>query len=169
MPPGSEVPESIGSVSSTPRLASSLAVRLCAQTCGARAERVCQWIVSRTCSGGGSSVGGSSGSMSTSPSSVSTARQPTSSSHSSCGAVHRRSPGAISVSATSERRPADERLELEEQLSELDGLSILCVDAAHDALDVRLHLVHQLHRLEDAQRLPRRDDVAHLDERRRSR
>src|SRR6266705_3598411 len=68
-----------------------------------------------------------------------------------------------------ERRPADERLELEEELPELDGLRVLGVDAAHDSLYVRLHFVHELHRLEDAQGLARRDDVADLDERRRSR
>src|SRR4051812_12362461 len=62
-----------------------------------------------------------------------------------------------------------ERLELEEHLAELDRLRVVDVDLSHDRLEVGLHLVHQLHGLEDAERLPRTDDVALLDERRRSR
>src|SRR4051794_28748036 len=44
-------------------------------------------------------------------------------------------------------RTSDDRLELEQQLSELDGLGVLDVDRPDDPVDVRLHLVHQLHRL----------------------
>src|SRR5919199_1876788 len=65
-------------------------------------------------------------------------------------------------------RPPVQRLELEEQLPELDGLGVLDRDRADDALHVGLHLVHELHRLEDAQRLPGRDGVALHDERRRT-
>src|SRR4051794_2010644 len=67
-----------------------------------------------------------------------------------------------------ERAPVD-RLELEEELAVLDRRAVLRVDAPHDRLDLRLHLVHQLHRLEDAERLTRRDGVTFLDERRRAR
>src|SRR5215217_161091 len=54
-------------------------------------------------------------------------------------------------------RAAVQRLELEEHLPVLDRLGVLDAHAAHDRLDVRLHLVHQLHRLEDAKRLARGD------------
>src|SRR6476659_6944249 len=57
-------------------------------------------------------------------------------------------------------------LELEEELSVLDRLRVVDVDRAHDPLPLGLHLVHQLHRLEDAERLAARDGVADLDERR---
>src|ERR1700749_3763347 len=70
---------------------------------------------------------------------------------------------------TSHDRPAGERLEGEQHLAELDGRRVLDVDRADDGLDVRLHLVHELHRLEDAQRLPGRHDVALFDEGRRPR
>src|SRR5207248_10373743 len=63
-----------------------------------------------------------------------------------------------------DRGPHGERLELEEELPELDGLRVLGVDGTHDSLDVRLHLVHELHRLEDAEGLSRRHDVADFDE-----
>ncbi len=43
------------------------------------------------------------------------------------------------------------------------------MDAADDRLELGLHLVHQLHRLEDAEGLALGDDVALLDERRRVR
>src|SRR5256885_12983214 len=65
--------------------------------------------------------------------------------------------------------PAVQGLQVEEKLAELDRLGVLDVDRADDALDVGLHLVHELHRLEDAERLARRDRVALLDERRRPR
>src|SRR5712691_305884 len=71
-------------------------------------------------------------------------------------------------SLDSVERDADDRLELEQKLAELDRLGILDVDRADDALDVGLDLVHQLHRLEDAERLTRGDGVALLDERRRA-
>ena len=44
------------------------------------------------------------------------------------------------------------------------GWRVLDVDPPDDRLDVGLHLVHELHRLEDAECLPGRDDVALLDE-----
>src|SRR5690242_130046 len=65
-------------------------------------------------------------------------------------------------------RPPVQRLELEEQLAVLDRLRVADVDPPHDRLDLGLHLVHQLHRLQDAQRLARRDGIALLDERRRA-
>src|SRR6478672_10146826 len=61
-----------------------------------------------------------------------------------------------------------ERLELEEDLSELDRLRVVDVDLPNNGLELGLHLVHELHRFEDAERLPRPDDVAFLDERGRS-
>src|SRR6266849_10911818 len=39
------------------------------------------------------------------------------------------------------------------------------MDGADDALDVGLHLVHEFHRLEDAERLSRTDGLSLLDER----
>src|SRR5262245_51616279 len=69
---------------------------------------------------------------------------------------------------TSHDRPAGERLEVEQHPAGLGGLRILDVDRADDRPDVRLPLVHELHRLEDAERLARRDDVALLDEGRRA-
>src|SRR5207247_2117207 len=57
-------------------------------------------------------------------------------------------------------RLGERRLEVEERLAELDGLPVLDVDDANDALDLGLHLVHQLHRLEDAERLADPDGVA---------
>src|SRR3954447_21638819 len=67
------------------------------------------------------------------------------------------------VSQRVERTP-DDGLELEEQLAELDWLCVLDVDRAHDPVDVRLHLVHELHRLEDAEGLARPDRLALLHE-----
>src|SRR4051794_25288982 len=61
-------------------------------------------------------------------------------------------------------RPPDNRLELEEQLAELDWLCILDMDRAHDPVDVRLHLVHELHRFENAERLAGPDRLALLHE-----
>src|SRR3954447_24887111 len=66
-------------------------------------------------------------------------------------------------------RRADERLELEQELAELNGPAVLGVDRAPEPLRLRLQLVEELHRLEQAERLPGRDRVAHLDERRRAR
>src|SRR5215218_10979206 len=65
-------------------------------------------------------------------------------------------------------RPPEHRLDLEQELSELDGIAVPDVDAADDAVEVGLDLVHQLHRLEDAERLAVCDRRALLDERRRS-
>src|SRR3954452_22769856 len=66
-------------------------------------------------------------------------------------------------------RSAGKRLELAEHLAELDGLRVVDVDLPHDRFELRLDLVHELHRLENAEGLPRADDVALLDERRRTR
>src|SRR2546423_545895 len=66
------------------------------------------------------------------------------------------------------QRPSVDRLEFEKQLAELDRLGVADMDRADDRLGVGLDLVHQLHRLEDAERLPRADRVALLDERRRA-
>src|SRR5579862_2924496 len=63
-------------------------------------------------------------------------------------------------------RSAVQRLELEQELAVLDRLCVAHVDLADDALDLGLDLVHQLHRLENAERLARRDRVTLLDERR---
>src|SRR5258707_347524 len=57
-------------------------------------------------------------------------------------------------------RTSDHRLELEQELSEFDRCGVLDVDRADDAVDVRLDLVHQLHRLEDAECLPRADGLS---------
>src|SRR5215469_11227775 len=65
--------------------------------------------------------------------------------------------------------PAVERLELEQQLAVLDGLRVGDVDPTDDRVDLRLDLVHQLHRLQDAQNLARRHGITLLDERRRPR
>src|SRR5262249_53744132 len=65
-------------------------------------------------------------------------------------------------------RSAHDRFELEEELAELDRLRVLDQDRADDAVDVGLHLVHQLHRLENAQRLAGADGLALLHERRRA-
>src|SRR5947209_19504403 len=48
----------------------------------------------------------------------------------------------------------------EELFAVLDRLPVLRVDAHDRAVDVRLDLVHQLHRLDDAEHLPLRDVVA---------
>ena len=52
--------------------------------------------------------------------------------------------------------PRVEALELEQELAELDGRAVLDVHRADDALDLRLELVEQLHRLEQTQGLSRR-------------
>src|SRR5438067_13935312 len=66
-------------------------------------------------------------------------------------------------------REGGNRLELEQQLPEFDGLRVLHVDRPDDPLAVGLDLVHEFHRLEDAQGLAGADRVADLDERRRAR
>src|SRR5438128_1887785 len=66
-------------------------------------------------------------------------------------------------------RTTHDGLEFEQQLPELDGLRVLDEDPPNDAVDVGLDLVHELHRLEDAERLSRTDGLALLDEGRRSR
>src|SRR5437762_9252703 len=66
-------------------------------------------------------------------------------------------------------REGGDRFELEQQLPELDGLRVLHVDRPDDPLVVGFDLVHELHRLEDAQGLAGADGVADLDERRRAR
>src|SRR5689334_9205806 len=50
----------------------------------------------------------------------------------------------------------------EEDLAELHRLRVVHQDLAHDAGDLGLDLVHDLHRLDDAHRLPRRDPGAGL-------
>src|SRR5471032_54756 len=62
-------------------------------------------------------------------------------------------------------RSAVDGLELEEQLTVLDRVRVADVDLVHETHHLGLDLVHQLHRLEDAERLPRCDGVALLDER----
>src|SRR5205814_6677121 len=52
-----------------------------------------------------------------------------------------------------ERTPV-QRLELEQQLAVLDGCAVDDMELADDPLDLGLDLVHQLHGLEDAERLP---------------
>src|SRR5215211_2901706 len=51
----------------------------------------------------------------------------------------------------------------EEDLAELHRLRVVHHDLAHDAGDLGLDLVHDLHRLDDAHRLPRGDPRPHLD------
>src|SRR6476660_7992221 len=57
----------------------------------------------------------------------------------------------------------------EQRLSVLDGLAVLGEDRLDRAARVGLDFVHQLHRLDDAQRVALRHDVADLDERLRTR
>src|SRR3954470_24590387 len=66
------------------------------------------------------------------------------------------------------QRSAVDGLEFEEELSELHGLRVVDEDRPDNPVHVGLHLVHQLHRLEDAQRLPRADVLPLLHERRRA-
>src|SRR2546423_5704139 len=70
---------------------------------------------------------------------------------------------------SSQRGPADQWLELEEHLPELDRLRVLGMHTANDSLHVRFHLVHELHGLQDAEGLAWGYDVADLVHRRRSR
>src|SRR5689334_21783514 len=51
-------------------------------------------------------------------------------------------------------------LDAEQLLPELDGLAVLGVDLDDGARELRLDLVHQLHRFDNAERLPRTDDRA---------
>src|SRR5438105_11785515 len=86
----------------------------------------------------------------------------------SCRTVQRQTVAWASVLSPSGsdrvERPAGEWLEVEQRLPELDRLRVVDVDRAHDRLELGLDLVHQLHRLEDAERLALGDDVADLDE-----
>ena len=66
-------------------------------------------------------------------------------------------------------RAGARRLELEQELPVLHGRCVLDADRPHDGVCLGLDLVHELHRLENAERLPALDRVAHLDERRRAR
>src|ERR1700730_18214339 len=59
-------------------------------------------------------------------------------------------------------------LEVHQHLLELHPLSVLDHDLGHAARLVRGNLVHQLHRLDDAHRLPRADEVPQLGERLRA-
>src|SRR5258706_6265277 len=54
----------------------------------------------------------------------------------------------------------------EERLAELHRLAVRHQDVHHLAVDVRLDLVHQLHRLDDAHHLALADPIAGADERR---
>src|SRR5437588_9580292 len=83
--------------------------------------------------------------------------------------IARRRPRTSLAMSQRVERPADHGLELEEHLAEFHGLRVLDEDRTDDAVDVRLHLVHELHRLEDAERLPGSDGLSLLDERRRAR
>src|SRR5262245_45314765 len=71
------------------------------------------------------------------------------------------------LSSDGVQRKRAEGLQLEEEIAVLDRLLVLHGDPPDAALVLGLDLVHQLHRLEDAQRLPRLDRIADLDERRR--
>src|SRR3954451_16226349 len=59
--------------------------------------------------------------------------------------------------------------DFEELLPELDRFAVLREDLQDRPGAVGLDLVHQLHRLDDAERLPFADGAARLDERRRVR
>src|SRR5690606_17501779 len=54
-------------------------------------------------------------------------------------------------------------LDAEEDGSVFDRLGVPDTDLADDALYIGLELVHELHRLQDAQGLTLRDTAAHLD------
>src|SRR5438477_11233473 len=51
-------------------------------------------------------------------------------------------------------RTTYDRPRLDELLSEFDGRRVLDEDRADDAVDIRLHFVHEPHSFEDAERLP---------------
>src|SRR5262245_18611072 len=53
---------------------------------------------------------------------------------------------------------------LEERLAVLDGLGVLDQAGDDGAIDLGLDLVHELHRLDDAEHLPLLHLLAHLDE-----
>src|SRR3989454_253976 len=61
------------------------------------------------------------------------------------------------------------RIHPEEDLAELDRLGVLDAHLAHHAADFGLDFVHDLHRFDDADHLPRRDPAAALHVRRRAR
>src|SRR5262245_45786393 len=75
----------------------------------------------------------------------------------------------VNMRRLQDRRTAVGELELEQELPVLDRLGVLRVDRADDARVLDLDLVHELHRLEDAERLAGHDDVSDADERARSR
>src|SRR4051794_36577572 len=77
------------------------------------------------------------------------------------GAAKRMDPGGF--------EPMSGLLDAEQLLTELDALSVLRVDLDDGAADLGLDLVHQLHRFDDAERLPGADDGADVDEGRRVR
>src|SRR5262245_16434122 len=60
--------------------------------------------------------------------------------------------------------PLPARLDQKERLPVLDGLSVFDQDLHDAARRLRLDLVHQLHRLDDAEDLVLLDDVAFADE-----
>src|ERR1700737_1863256 len=51
----------------------------------------------------------------------------------------------------------------EQSLAELDRLAVLDRDLSNHPGDLRLDLIHDLHRFDDADGLPRTDSVTHLD------
>src|SRR2546430_894572 len=57
-------------------------------------------------------------------------------------------------------------LDLEQRLAELHGVAVLREHGDDGAVDVGLDLVHQLHRLDDAQHLALLHPLAHVGERR---
>src|SRR3954468_968190 len=66
--------------------------------------------------------------------------------------------------ATRARRRCGASFDDEERLAELDRLAVLAQDLPDRAGCVRLDLVHDLHRLDDADRLADPDGAADLDE-----
>src|SRR5437588_7746992 len=80
----------------------------------------------------------------------------TASTSSSCSARITRtaiSPRLATRTRLNIERPAVQRFELEQELAVFDRLPVVRVNLAHDRLALGLDLVHQLHRLEDAERL----------------
>src|SRR5665811_623763 len=65
-------------------------------------------------------------------------------------------------------RLAADRLELDQKIAELHRIAVLLTDAAHDSTLLGLDLVHQLHRLENAERMTGFDRLAELHERGRA-
>src|SRR4029450_8113636 len=75
----------------------------------------------------------------------------------------------VNIAFLEDRDATVGELELEEQLAVLDRLRVLGVNRDDGPRLVDLHLVHELHRLEDAERLAGDDNVADGHERARAR